>query len=285
MEPERLELVSAAGFDSAALAALFVRGYEGYFVPVHLDAAGFDVMARSGDLSLEDSRVGRLAGEPAGIALLGIRENRGWVGGVGVPPERRGRGDGRALMEAIITAARARGLATLALEVLVQNVSAARLYEKLGFRDTRRLDVIARTPDPETPAPEAETEALPLDQALALAERWEASPPPWQRERRSIERSPAGLEACTLIERGETTAVAVYRARKEQLGIGLACAAGPDRVERIRVLLAALLASHPGCGFQIINVAPDDPAGAAMAALGGQVTLQQREMVLDLAAV
>jgi len=297
-----IEIVPATGFDSAALAALFARGYEGYFVPVHLDAAAFDVMVRSGDIDLAASRVALVGGEPTGIAILGVRGTRGWVGGIGVASERRGRGDGRRLMREIIAAARQRGLATLALEVLVQNAPAIPLYESLGFRDTRLLDILARTGDPAAdatgsvpaaadvaragtlPASAPTTGAMPLERALALGAAWQAVPPPWQRERRSIERSPSGLEAIALIEGGEATACAIYRVRRDQLGIALACAAPAERTARLRGLLGALMAAHPGSGFQIINLPAGDPAGEALRALGGRVTLQQREMVLEISA-
>ena len=220
-----------------------------------------------------------------------MRGARGWVGGIGVAPKRRGRGDGRQLMRGIIAAASERGLATLALEVLVQNTPAIPLYESLGFRDTRQLDIVTRTGDPAaaegTPPPTTSaptTGAMPLERALTLGAEWQAVPPPWQRERRSIERSPAGLEAIALIEHGAVTACAIYRVRKDQLGLALACAAPPARPARLRGLLAALLAAHPGSGFQIINLPADDPAGESLRALGGRVTLQQREMVLEIGA-
>ena len=60
-----------------------------------------------------------------------------WTGGflkdLAVRPDWRGRGLGRALLLQTAALLRARGLATLELKVLAENVSAIRLYERTGF--------------------------------------------------------------------------------------------------------------------------------------------------------
>lgn len=55
------------------------------------------------------------------------------VGGLGVDPAAQGRGVGRALVEAAVGEARARGARKLALRVLGGNATARRLYERCGF--------------------------------------------------------------------------------------------------------------------------------------------------------
>ena len=55
------------------------------------------------------------------------------VAGLGVDPEAQGRGVGRALVEAAVAEARARGARKLTLRVLGGNVTARRLYERCGF--------------------------------------------------------------------------------------------------------------------------------------------------------
>ena len=53
--------------------------------------------------------------------------------GMGIAPGFRGRGIGRRLMDATITAARDAGLTRIGLEVFSSNTNAIRLYERYGF--------------------------------------------------------------------------------------------------------------------------------------------------------
>ena len=55
------------------------------------------------------------------------------VFGLAVDPQFEGRGAGRALMEALIDEARARGGEKMTLRVFAPNERAQRLYESLGF--------------------------------------------------------------------------------------------------------------------------------------------------------
>ena len=86
---------------------------------------------------------------PAGLAF-GLfdkeRAKTGHVGGMWVEPAARGRGAGRALLEAAIAWARARELDRLELWVTEGNGPAIRLYERSGFADTGRRDALASNP-------------------------------------------------------------------------------------------------------------------------------------------
>jgi GNAT superfamily N-acetyltransferase len=76
---------------------------------------------------------------PAGLAVLRFRAAI-WSAGLEcylaelyVTPDRRGRGLGRALMEAVLREARGRGADTMDIGVDEPDVAARRLYESLGF--------------------------------------------------------------------------------------------------------------------------------------------------------
>ena len=88
-------------------------------------------------------------GRPLGLAF-GIfdkeRAKTGHVGGMWVEPAARGRGAGGALLDAAIAWARSRGLDRLELWVTKGNGPAERLYERAGFADTGRRDVLASNP-------------------------------------------------------------------------------------------------------------------------------------------
>src|SRR5262249_808294 len=94
-----MKLLPADGFGSAELAAAATAGYEGYFVPVHVDVKTFEFMTGAWDIDRARSRIAVDDGATVGIAMLGVRGDRGWIGGLGVVPPRRRDGIGRALME------------------------------------------------------------------------------------------------------------------------------------------------------------------------------------------
>ncbi len=69
-----------------------------------------------------------------GYASMRAVLDEGYVGNVAVRAERRRRGVGRALTEALIRHARSREVRFLSLEVRVSNAPAIALYEGMGFR-------------------------------------------------------------------------------------------------------------------------------------------------------
>ena len=132
---------TADALDAHALVELFNLAYSDYFLPLRLDEDAMRTMVEVSDLDLGASPLADVDGAPAGFALLGVRDEEGWIGGMRVVPEARRRGLGRALMEAAIETARRRGVRRLRLEVLEQNEPAVRLYEQLGFERSRELEV------------------------------------------------------------------------------------------------------------------------------------------------
>lgn len=277
----RLTVLPADSVTSAELCALFNRCYADYFVPIQLTPEAFASMAVSYDLDLAASVVGLAQDAPAGCALLGVRGRHGWIGGMGVTPEARGGGHGRALMLAVLEAARARGLARVDLEVLVQNAPAIRIYETLGFRDRRLLDVWTRAPGAPPPrAEDAAVEPLGVAECLARHAVLHAAPAPWQRDLPSLERAAARLAALGVREGGAIAAYALYHAEGAKLHL-LDLGAAPGLPgSRLDALLRALFLAHPGATASLVNLPADDPASGALARLGAVANLHQREMTL-----
>jgi GNAT superfamily N-acetyltransferase len=99
-----------------------------------------DLALRVSHLLAGGDTVVLLAGDgPDGVAVLRFRDAI-WSSGLEcylaelyVTPDRRGRGLGRALMEAAIDVARKRGADTMDIGVDEPDVAARRLYESLGF--------------------------------------------------------------------------------------------------------------------------------------------------------
>jgi GNAT superfamily N-acetyltransferase len=103
------------------------------------------VTTPGGQVMLVAEEAGRSLGLTFGI-FDKERAKTGHVGGMWVDPGVRGRGAGRALVEAAIAWARSRGLDRLELWVTKGNGPAVRLYERAGFADTGRRDVLPSNP-------------------------------------------------------------------------------------------------------------------------------------------
>ena len=245
-----MTIVPADTFELAQLAALFSAGYEGYYVPIHVDEAALAFMVSSWDIDLSRSCVALRDDERLGVTMLGVRGDRGWIGGLGVVVGERRSGVGRALMEAVL----AHAPAEVSLEVIEQNEPAIGLYESLGFERTRILEVWSLTEEP--PAAAARTvEPRPLGQ----------SDLPWQRADASLpteyERIEVDGGAALIRVNGPRISVLQLEARDESAA---------------EELLAAARAR--GDSLQYVNVPEGDPASAALEALGGSLDVRQFEM-------
>ena len=245
-----MTIVPATDLDLEQLAELFTAGYAGYYVPIHVDAAALAFMVEAWDIDLARSRVAVSGNEPVGLALLAVRSDRAWIGGLAVVPGARREGVGRALMEAVLAEAPDH----VSLEVIEQNEPAIALYESLGFQKTRVLEVWSLTE--EAPASPARTvEAHPLGQHDLPWQRADASLPP-DAERIEVDGA-AALIRCNrprvsilqLDSRDETAAVAVLAAARAR-----------------------------GDSLQYVNVPEGDPASAALRTLGGILDVRQFEM-------
>lgn len=80
--------------------------------------------------------VAELSGRVVATAMVGEDGHRGWVYYVAADPGHRGRGFGRAMMEAAEAWLAGRGVWKVQLLVRGDNVGATRFYEHLGYRDT-----------------------------------------------------------------------------------------------------------------------------------------------------
>lgn len=271
--------VPASGYPAETLAALFTRGYQGYYVPMTLDPSAFHSLARLCDYDLARSRVATVGGAPAGVAVLAVRGSRGWIGGMGVVPEARGHGLGAALMRAVLAEARGLGLRSVDLEVLVQNAPAIRIYEALGFRRTRRLDVWSLEPR-DVPAPALAVEPLDARACLAAFDAFHPVRSPWQRDRATLEHVSDSLQALGCSRDGRLEGWALYRLSGERVNIADLVSVPENAGVRFDAMLATLLRARPGLGLRLLNLPEDDPAAAALAKLGGRVDERQHEMTI-----
>ena len=230
------------------------------------------------DVDLQRSVVARVDGVPGGLVFLAVRGRRGWIGGMGVTPEARGRGLGRELMRAALGSAWDAHLTSVQLEVIEENRWAIAIYEEVEFRDRRRLEVWVRPPAA-LPAASGLPAAGRVDPArwLATLERRPGLPRPWQREPVMLERA-AGLEVFGAEDGGESAGIAL-RADGAGAAILDAAAARAAPAGALESALRAAIAAHPDAGFTLLNLPANDPAKGPLERLGFTARFRQREML------
>jgi GNAT superfamily N-acetyltransferase len=264
-----LALRPASSFGLDELAGLFTAAYEGYVIPFVVDEPRLRFMVGAFDLDLDGSRVAVRDGEPVGLANLGVRGERGWIGGVGVVPAARRSGIARQLMEALHAQARRLGLREVWLEVIDANETAFSLYRSLGYEVARWVEVWSLEHD----GPRGSAREVSLEQARGRIRELRRADEPWQRADGTLDRlAQLGPAPRGLLADGGAAVVRVADGRASLVQIA-------GRAEAARELIATARAHGP---IAVLNLPEDDPAAAALRSLGGTVTIRQREMRLRL---
>lgn len=282
---ESPNLVPADTIDHEALVALMNEAYSDYDVPMHVDALAFRFMVRSFDLDLAESRVA-LAGDTAvGIVLLARRGERAWIGGMGVTPAARRQGIGRALMHAALERARALGSREAWLEVLTTNARAIALYEDLGFRHVRRLDVLRIEAPPPAPAG-VTTGPIALEDALAFARLHRRCEEPWQREEGSVRRwieQDMPIESTAAFASGRTIGVALHRTAPPRVSMLQMVSVPGQEPLSTPALLGASFRAEAEQGVRWLNLPQDDAASPLVLTWSPACEASQHDMRLTLA--
>lgn len=137
--PDQIESHPATAYSTRALAEILTACFEGYIVPLAMDADLFDGRFRRENLDLQASRVMTDRGRPVAIVLIA---RRGWtarVAAMGIVPSHRNCGVGSLALGEIIDDLHRLGDRRMLLEVIDSNEPALRLYSRLGFQRRRRL--------------------------------------------------------------------------------------------------------------------------------------------------
>jgi ribosomal protein S18 acetylase RimI-like enzyme len=267
----------ASDFPPAELAELMTRGFEGYFVPIHINQVSLLQLIGRDSVDITASHVALADEQPVGLALIA---RRGWssrVAGMAIIPEWRGRGAGKYLMGELVAAARLRGDHAVVLEVIEQNVPALRLYESFGFTKVRRLAgfVLEKTEGPAAASP-PEVDIRELARAIAL---YALPDLPWQASAETIAQHtpPARAfklgKAYALISDPEAQRIAFHSLLVE-----------PEarRQGQALALIRALLASYPGKNWHVPAFLPEEVGTIFQRAGFQRDVLSQWQMSLDL---
>ncbi|MEJ5198828.1 MAG: GNAT family N-acetyltransferase [Anaerolineae bacterium] len=275
-------LVPAGRISPADRAHLINRAYADYYVPMHLTAEQMVVIDRCYDIDLEQSVVAMASRKVIGMALLARRGRTGWISGVGVAPEHRRKGVGRAMIGRLQENATAVGVDEISLEVIVQNTAARQLCAGLGFQETREL-LVWRRPIESDALPIPAERLAPADpmSLLDICNQWRDRSAPWQRAPATLAHMAAsGRLQGYRLDRGDgPVACCLVSGHGDTLSLmDVAIDPTTDIATPARVLLQALAHVHRGRAMAISNVPADDPLNRVLAALRFLVTVRQMEM-------
>lgn len=249
----QLALSPASDFPILQLADLLTRGFEDYFVPVHITEDVFLTMLRRDSIDLTVSRMILKDNEPIGIGLIA---RRGWtsrLAAMGIIVNARNGGVGSWAMGQLIEEAKARGERQMLLEVIEQNVAGVRLYQKIGFKIVRRL-VGYKIENPQVEV-RHQLEEMDIYELARIVTRHGLPDLPWQLTGATLAQytPPARAfrinEAYCLISDPSATDVAISSVlvKTRSRGAGLS-----------RVLLRALFANFPGKTWHVSAIFPEE---------------------------
>jgi len=273
--------------------------FAGYFVPVNHTTASFAAACRAWSLDVANSVVlEKKDGRFVGIALLGIRDDRGWCGGFGILPRYRGRGLARVLAGALVDRARSCGCRGLLLECFVQNDRAVRVYLSAGFRIVRTVVSLAADLDDLTRRLQFGASAF-LDiheaspaEGLYAAMRLGAAPPAaptWQREPATIY-TMSDLGCLLAGARSNPRGVLIYRSTPASNQVGLVLMTYTNKYVARSLMKRAVYDASPMhregkekvTQVSIVNEPEDSPFHEIGAEFGFAETFRQHEMQIDL---
>lgn len=272
--------LTLAALDDQVLTEAFNAVYEGYVVPLRFTVEQMRRHVIANAIQLEHSPLWLDdTGQVVGLAAMGVRGQRGWVGGFGIAQAYRGKGLSHRLIEAVLTAARELQLAQLQLEVLTSNAAAIGVYERAGFVHRRDLCILASDAAQEAAADGA-ADARPVDveRLLAHAERLHPTPPSWQREPPSIAAT-RDLTALMVERNGSVAAYVIYE--PTAAGVRVADLAADGR-EEVMSLLHALGERFPGVRLSLNNEPAESWLIGVLEELQWRETLRQHEMIHTL---
>ncbi|MBN2304742.1 MAG: GNAT family N-acetyltransferase [Anaerolineae bacterium] len=274
---------AAADVDFEAFTAAFNLAYSDYHVPISMTPNSFRSLLARDDLDLTASVVALDGDTIVGTGLLGIRIKRGWIGGMGVIPDRRRQGIGRGMMRYLLHQAQTRNLNAVRLEVIEANTGAHALYRQLGFEHQRYLLILERYPAPLSPASQnyAIEEHMPESLLDDYVNFHDVSPNCWQRDLRSLRAIAPHAEGWAA--RADNAIVGYAIGWASTYGIRLIdLATDPvgNRAAITQALLTRLHQQYPEAQGNIYNLAEDDPVVPGFEAAGYTVAFRQIEMKL-----
>ncbi len=248
-----------------------------------LDLPGFGDILVSHGVCLPGSFLALSRSQVAGFAYLCVFGTVTRLAIMGVVPAHRRRGIARALLERVLEEVRRQGQSLLTLEVIVENVAAARLYHDAGLRPRRRLygyahDGAGRGEPSQAPAAHRRPEPVHLDEAIGRLIAGDRLRLPYQVSGYALARAPRscaayGLDSALVVIRPGEGGRTVLRALHDDRPDGAA----------LRALVASLMDATAEGEWRIPQILPEEIGEPVLVPLGyRRLPMNQLQMELPL---
>ncbi len=280
---QNLEIHPVSELDIQQFVKALNTAYADYLVPIQLTRHTFLDLADRESVSLDASCAAVENDRIVGMGLLGVRQSRGWIGGMGVIPDHRRQGIGRLIMQALLSHAWEINLDTVQLEVINNNIAAYSLYQSLGFRTRRQLLVLNCTHSRQKPFRGSDDIVIQEEPAEELIEHLAEFADPtssWQTEIDAqwvILPTLYGLSARQRFSE-QLVGICFYQHNGHQGSVTKLSAVDQKCGSR---LLSYLLDHHRVTSFSYLNVPENDPMLPPLEMAGFKVSLRQHEMILN----
>ncbi len=295
-------IASGAAVDVELLREGFNRGFADYRYNLQMDAAAARTYMRYAGIAVDDCAVliADENGRPRGVgaALLAVRGDEGWCGGLSVAPAYRGQGWGRRLMEQLKVRALERGLRRVRLEVRTENEHALMVYRQVGYESVRELLLWERDPrQGPLPLPFEPLEESDPARTLQQCHGWHDQRMAWQRNQSSLLKTVA-LRRCVChtipAKDGAPVAYAIVelmqRSRPQPPGqpdmrlqiLDIAVDPDAELLDAARPLVQALQLRYVDALVTLFNEPADSRLNPIFASFGFRVYDRQCELQLDL---
>ncbi|MBC7879078.1 MAG: GNAT family N-acetyltransferase [Anaerolineales bacterium] len=273
-----IKLIPASQFTIEQLAAIYNQTRVDYMVPMPMNAARLGEYVATYDVKLEHSLVATTQdGEMLGVAMLGLRKDRAWITRLGVLPNTRRGGIGKALLEGLIEQAVHVSINFHMLEVIKNNVPAHQLFLKFGFREVGELLILRRSPltSPQDPVV-ADAQRLDRADSLVLVGH-DRGTQPWTNQSESL-RNANEVSGLRLTLADGSRGWLVYQRQKFLLTRFAFKTEAGDPSTVAYALLSHLHHQYPRLDTQIENIQVNDPHLPALYEMGYIESFRRIEM-------
>lgn len=282
-----MKIRSLEDCSTEAVYQAFLSAFSDYEHPMQMTLENYQEMMKTRDLNLGYSIGAFEAEQLVGFIVCGYRELDGeklcYDGGTGVIRDYRRQGISNTLLQELIPHFRNRGIDHFILEVLENNSPAISLYEKNGFKITRRFRCY-ECPAELIPPPAIHgydrDDQIDSFKTLATSE-YLTFKPSWQNHRQSVENVIADHAYVSLTSQGHVIAFGLVHRRTgniPQLGV-----ATPWRGKGLEAhIISALSEKTASRRLIVLNVEDKDALIEPLERIGFTNFTNQYEMVLDL---